>query len=622
MSVAYDWTLGVHHDGSEAYVSNPFPAHGETVTLTLRVPSHAPVKGVYVRLLLDGEFFHRQLMPKHVRGNVHFYAVDVTLEQPRLEYAFKLMTDDGAYYYTTNGISRADSPLFYDFVLLAGYQAPHWVRDAVFYQIFPDRFCNGNPANDVQDGEWEREGAQTRKLAWGDTPIPWIKGRSVDFFGGDLEGITQNLGYLEALGVNALYLTPIWRAASNHRYDASSFDEVDAHLGGNSALAELRSALDERQMRLVLDITPNHVGVTHDWFIAAQADPNAPTAEHFFYDPERQYFETWLGVPSLIKLNYTSPRLRDAMYRSESSALRRWLKPPYRIDGWRLDVANMTGNLKMNQLDHDVWREMRPILKGDNPNLYLLGEYFQDATPHTQGEELDATMNYQGFNTPMRRWLGGEDIGVADGKGWGDTVRLPSEALAQQWRAFMGAVPYVIALQQFNQLDSHDVTRILHVVEGDKALAVLGIALLMGFTGVPCLYYGGEVGMTGGKDPDNRRCMLWDESTWDKDLLMRTQRLISIRKSSPALKHGGFQLLYAEGDTVAFLREAVSQRVLVVGHRGDALAELRLPLAHGGIADGTTLFDLLTDTSYVANNGTIVLKDVAHGQAFLLEVLS
>jgi len=618
----FNWTKGVHHDGSEAYVSNPFPKNGETITLTLRVPAHAPIKGVCARVMFDGEFAHRDMMLKHTSTDVHFYTIDVLIEQPRTEYIFKLLADDGAYYYTSNGISRADSPLFHDFVLLADYDAPHWVRDAVFYQIFPDRFHNGDPANDVQDGDWEREGALTRRLDWGSSPIPWAKGRSVDFFGGDVNGITQKLGYLEMLGVNALYLTPIWTAASNHHYDASTFNDVDPHLGGNEALAELRQALDAREMKLVLDITPNHVGITHYWVTDANANPDSPFAEYFFYDAEKGYFETWLGVASLLKLNYKSQKLRDEMYRSPDSALRRWLQTPYRIDGWRLDVANMTGNLKMNQLDHDVWQEMRPILKSDDPQCYLLGEYFQDGTPHTQGQELDATMNYQGFNTPMRRWLGGEDLGVMDGKWWGDTTLLPSDALAQQWQNFLGAVPYVIALQQFNQLDSHDVSRILHVVHEDKALVTLGIALLMSFTGVPCLYYGGEVGMTGGKDPDNRRCMLWDESDWDKDLLVVYQKLIAIRKNSTALKHGGFQMLHAEDNTVAFLREAAHERVVVVGYRGEARHEpLGVPVAHGGISDGITLKDLISGVSYTITEGKLTFPSIAHGQALILEVL-
>lgn len=615
-----DWTKGIHHDGSEAYVSNPFPKQGEKVRLSLRVPSNAPIKVIVARVMFDGEFSHKEMTATRTRGDFHLYSVDVTVEQPRTEYSFKILTPEGAYYYNAFGVSRADSPVYYDFVLLAEYEAPHWVRDAIFYQIFPDRFANGDPANDVSDGAWEREGAKTRKMTWGEEPLPWVKSRSVDFFGGDLQGITQHLDHIEALGANALYLTPIWTAQSNHHYDATSFNEVDPHLGGNEALAELREATTQRNIRLMLDITPNHVGVSHYWLAEARKNPKSATAEYFFYNEEQQYFETWLGVASLIKLNYNSPRLRDEMYRKPDSALRRWLQAPYRIDGWRLDVANMTGNLKMTQLDHDVWQEMRPALKQDMSDLYLLGEYFQDGTPHTQGEELDAAMNYQGFNTPLRRWLGGEDLGVADGKEWGDSTLLPTEALALQWKRFIGAVPYVIALQQFNQLDSHDTTRILHVVNGDKALVKLGVALLMTYPGVPCIYYGGEIGMDGGKDPENRRCMNWDSATWDKNLFEHHKTMIALRKENPALREGGFQILHAEGDIVAFLRESTHQRIVVLGNRGNRQATFALNVANGGISNGDTLQDLLTGKQYLVKEGVITLEDVQHGQTLVLEV--
>lgn len=617
MVLAPDWTRAVHHDGSNAYISNPYPALGETVTIAIRVPSDAPVSGVFCRLLEDGEFRHLQMHPQPADAPFTRWTLDWTIHQPRTEYSFKLVSSDGAFYFSTQGASRADHPLTYDFAILANYQAPHWVRETVFYQIFPDRFHNGDPSLDVQDGEWEREGAVTRRIAWGELPIPWEKGRSIDFANGDLPGIRMKLSYLAALGVNGLYLTPIFKSSSNHRYDINDFNEVDPHLGGNQALADLRAALDEYAMRLMLDITPNHIGERHDWYQDALANPASPYAEFFKRTPDGQHFETWLGVPTLIKLNYTSQKLRDAMYRDPDSAIRRWLAAPYRIDGWRLDVANMTGNLREDQLDHEVWRDMRPYAKGDNPDVYLMGEYFQDATPHTQGTELDAAMNYQGFNTPTRRWLGGEDIGVADGKPWGDPTLLPTEALAEQYRRFMGAVPYVIALQQFNQIGSHDITRILRVVKGDKALVKLGTALLMCFPGVPCLYYGDEIGMDGGKDPDNRRCMPWDEAEWDHDMLAFARAWIAERRTNDALQSGGYQLLYAAGDTLAFLRQSAAQRLVFVGHRGSDAA-VTIPLWHGGFADGLTLTDRLSGAAFRVQDGGLTLH-LAHGQALLLE---
>ncbi|MCA9890842.1 MAG: maltodextrin glucosidase, partial [Anaerolineae bacterium] len=477
------------------------------------------------------------------------------------------------------------------------------------------------PSNDTQAGEVERNGLKSTKPNWGELPTPWLKSRSLDFFGGDLQGIIDKLDYLQDLGINALYLCPIFTASTNHKYDIQDFWQVDKHFGGNEALVALRKALDERGMHIILDITTNHIGNRNPWYLDAVENPNAPTADFFDYDPDTGKIDTWLGVPLLIKLNYKSQKLRDRMYRDADSALRFWLNEPYSIDGWRLDVANMTGNLRENQLDHEVWHEMRPYIKGEHPQAYLLGEYFMDGTPHLAGDELDASMNYTGFNIPARRWIGGEDVGVADGKPWGDTELLPSSAVAEQWLRFMAAVPYAITLQQFNQLCSHDTTRILRVAGEDKALVRAGAALLIGFPGTPCIYYGDEIGMTGGKDPDNRRCMPWDESEWDCDMLDYYRNLVSIRKNSSALKYGGFQVLFAEGDLLAYQRHTPDQTIIVVVYRGQGESPgYQIPAWQGGLEDGAQLRDLLSGRTFTVANGHLPLSGLQHGQALLLEL--
>lgn len=611
------WASGVHHDGSIRHISNPYPKLDETVTISLRTPATAPIARVYLRAMLDGEF-KRLPMAQDDNGE---WQVDLTMTQPKIDYRFKLLTDEGAsYFYTAKGLSRADSPDFYDFSLLADYAAPTWVHDAIFYQIFPDRFHNGDPSNDVVDGEYERFGNPTVKREWDQDPLTYQEVRSMDFFGGDLQGVTQKLDYLRDLGVTAVYLCPIFTAESNHKYDIIDFWEVDKHFGGNEALAELRAELTKRDMRLMLDITPNHISYANPWLLEAQRDPNAESAEYFFMYGDNQY-EMWLGVPSLVKLNYSSPKLRDRMFRDDDSALRFWLKPPYSIDAWRLDVANMTGNLKNLQLDHDVWQEMRSAVKEERADVYLLGEYFQDGTPHLQGDELDASMNYQGFNTPMRRWLGGADLGSAEKQPHADNHPLPTEALAAQWKNFMAAVPYVIALQQFNQIGSHDITRILHVTGGDVALVQLGTALLVAFPGVPCLYYGDEIGLDGGRDPYNRRPFPWDEDRWNSDLREYHQQVLRLRQALPALKTGGYQLLHAAGDLIAFQRHTPDQTVIVAGYRGETLTEpISVEVAVGGHADGTILVDALSNQQYAVENGQIRLDALAHGQALYLVV--
>jgi len=615
------WTASLHHDTSELYVSNPLPQIGDTVTIRLRIAPDAPIKRIFIRAMIDGEFQMVAMKRQKRQPGRQFWSAKLAVHQSRIDYRFKIMADEGAYYYSAVGVSRADSPDFDSFVLLADYDAPLWVRDHVFYQIFPDRFYNGDPSNDVQDGEYTARGHTTIKREWGEKPYPWKQAGSMDFFGGDLAGITQKLNYLDDLGINALYLCPIFKAETNHRYDVLDFYSVDPHLGGNEGLAELRAATQQHGIKLMMDITPNHISYNHPWFTAAQADQQAVTAEYFYYNEDTGSYETWLGVPLLIKLNYGSQKLRETMYLGKDAVLRYWLKTPYCIDAWRLDVANMTGNRGHHQLDHTVWREMRQVLKQDKPDVYLLGEYFQDGTMHIQGDELDATMNYQGFNMSMRRWLGGEDLAGHDQQPYADANLLPSEAMAEQWIRFLGAIPYQVALQQFNQLDSHDTTRILHVCGGDTMLVQLGLVFLIAFPGTPCIYYGTEIGMDGFKDPDNRRTMIWEEENWDVELLTFTRQLIMIRKSFPALQVGSFQLLYAEGDLIAFLRESTKQRIIVIGYRGaEDLAIIEIDLSHTGLTDGCVLKDTLSPFTTTIEQQRIRIPELKHGQALLLIV--
>ncbi|MEO1290793.1 MAG: alpha-amylase family glycosyl hydrolase, partial [Chloroflexota bacterium] len=294
----------------------------------------------------------------------------------------------------------------------------------------------------------------------------------------------------------------------------------------------------------------------------------------------------------------------------------------FSIDSWRLDVANMTGNLGTNQLDHEVWRELRQAVRDTNSEAYILGEYFQDGTAHLQGDELDASMNYQGFNIPMRRWLVPEKKQVINTENpYHYKPSIPAEVMAEQWQNFMSAVPYPIALQQFNQLDSHDVSRILSVVYDDVELVKLGTALMMAFPGVPCLYYGTEIGMAGEKEPLNRRCMRWDETTWNHDLLDYTKQIIAIRKASHALKHGGFKVLVAEGDLIVFARQSTEQTVIVVGYRGDeTLENVSLSASQIGLVDDTQLTDLISDETLKIAGGQVNIPTLEHGQTLFLAV--
>ena len=598
------WTDSIHHDGSPLYVILGDGRLGGVATIRLRAGLDAPIDQVLLRTCPDGEQALVPMQLEREAGVCRWWSVAVELSMLRTGYRFLLHSDAGSWWYAGAGCTRHYPTDVADFKILADYHAPGWVRDAVFYQIFPDRFADGDPSNNVRSGAYEYHGRPVVARAWGERPQP--KTGPIEFFGGDLQGIAQRLDYLADLGVNALYLNPIFSAPSNHKYDVEDYAHIDPQLGGDGALAVLRRALDERGMRLILDIVPNHCGATHPWFIAAQADPHAPTAEFFTFRKHPDQYESWLGVSSLPKLDYRSQRLREVMYQGHDAIMRFWLRDPYRIDGWRIDVANMLGRQGPSQIGHKIGRGIRRAIKADQPEAYLLGEHFFDGTPHLQGEELDASMNYQGFMLPTLRWLGGSTMAAAWGQPWNEPSPLPAEVLADQYQAFRSVIPWQIAAQQFNLLGSHDTPRLHHLLGGDQARVRLAVALLMTYPGVPCVYYGDEIGMQGAGDPDCRRCMPWDSAAWDGELREYYRTLIALRRSAPALRWGGFQLVYAAGDTLAYLREAAEQRLLVVARRA-ADGHNGLPVRHAGLADGTRLRDLLSGAEATVSGGRLPL---------------
>ncbi len=621
MSQLPPWATYIHHDSSEVFLSEIAPRIGDVITVSIRLPSDADLRALYLRSRPDGEWKRIRMALDSRQGWYDIWSAELPITMVHNNYCFHFLTADGSFYFNQGGLSPIDSPDWFSFTVLGDYDPPAWVREQVFYQIFPERFANGDPSNDRRAGEPTLMGKPTLKREWDERPQPYPESRTVEFFGGDLQGITRNLDYLTDLGVTALYICPIFDAETNHFYDIRNFDQVAASLGGNKALADLRHELSQRGMKLILDITPNHIGFHHPWYVDARQNPAADSADFFFRDTDTGAVEYWLGVPVIVKLNYNSQKLRDRMYRADDSAMRKWLRPPYSIDGYRLDVANMTGNYRRTQCGSDVWREMRAAIKAENPDAYMMGEFFQDSSPHLQGDQLDASMNYQGFNTPVRRWLGKGDLGVADEQPFGDPNPLPTESLALQWRQYLTAIPYIIALQQFNQIGSHDIDRILRVVGGDTALVKAGLALLMAFPGAPCLYYADEVGLDGGRDPDNRRPMPWDAALWDHDLRRYHQRLIAIRCNSHALQHGGFQILHAAGDLVAFMRQSRRELIVIAVWRGaDNMAETAIDAKLANLQDGDSLTDLLIGERYTVSAGALPLSGLAHGQALLLRL--
>lgn len=609
----------IHHDGSPRYVRGGAGGGfqlGDIVTIRLRAGLDLPLERVFLRTAPDGEQQFTEMHPEPGRPGeaCAWWQASLPLHMPLTTYRFLIFSEDGAWWYNGSGAHRNLVTDHEDFRLLAGYTPPAWVKDSVFYQIFPDRFADGDPGNNVRNGEFVYREFKSIAGRWGEPPRRGSPDAMLEFFGGDLAGIERRLVYLQDLGVNALYLNPIFTAFSNHRYDVVDYFNVDPHLGGNEALVSLREATARRGMRLMLDIVPNHCGFLHPWFQRALADPDAPVGEFFTFFNHPDDYACWLGVRSLPKLNYRSPALREVMYAGHDAVLRHWLRPPYAIDAWRLDVANMLARQGADQLGVEVGRGIRQAIKAENPQAYVLGENFFDASPQLQGDLWDAAMNYSGFAKPLWYWLSRFHINqhteprqVVAKQPW------PAGALVDSWQAFRAAIPWTIARQQFNLLGSHDTPRILSLVQGDEALNRLAVGVLMTYPGVPSVYYGDEIGLGRGGE-DTRACMIWDPQAWDDELRGYYQKLIHLRRNSPALIDGGFQALLVEENAFAYLRDADQEQIVVIANRGPgAWQGGSLDVAGAAIADGTVMEEVLSGERRAVEEGRLPLPAVAPG---------
>ena len=545
-----------HHDGSALYVSNPYPALGESVTVRVRVPCDADVTAVHVRTTPDAEPVFTDAAVERTTGTETWWAAQVVCHNPVTNYRFILEGGPTAYQWLNGtGVHQRDVPDAADFRLTAFGAPPAWAGEAVVYQVFPDRFARsaGQDSRDVP--EW------AVPAGWDQTPRlePGVISRQL--FGGDLDGITERLDHIAELGANVVYLTPFFPARSNHRYDASSFDQVDPVLGGDEALGRLVDAAHERGMRVLGDFTTNHTGDAHEWFVTAQQDPDAEERGYYFWEGEE--YVAWLGVPSLPKLNYDSAPLRHRVFEDKEGVVRRWITGDSPLDGWRVDVANMTGRYRGQDLNHDVARQMRLAMDEAAPDALLVGEHCHDYTQDAQGDGWHGVMNYAGFTRPVWTWL--RDRGHAP-KFLGSPLMVPrlgGASVMETMREFAAGVPWATVRHSFNLVGSHDTTRIRTLVGEDARQVDVAAGLLFTVPGIPMLTYGDEIGMEGEFGEDGRRPMPWGSDGWDSRLLETYRGLIAARRSSPALREGGMRWVYADDETLVFLRETPSEVALV-----------------------------------------------------------
>jgi len=445
---------------------------------------------------------------------------------------------------------------------------PDWIKDAIFYQIFPDRFAT-SPRMHHPRG--------IRLKPWGSPP------EEQGYQGGNLHGIVDKLDYLQFLGVNALYLNPIFSSASNHRYHTYDYYEVDPLLGGNNALRELLDAAHGRGMRVVLDGVFNHASRGFWQFHhILENGGNSPYIDWFFIKdwPLRPYnhdennhhnYTSWWDLPALPKFNTDNPGVRDFLF----DVARHWIE--FGIDGWRLDVPG--------EIDDDqFWREFRAVVKSGNPEAYIVGEIWTPAERWLQGDQFDAVMNYQ-FTVPVLNFTAAETLRQDYKKAEYNLEAIDAAQFATAVARMYGYYNWEINFAQLNLLDSHDTARALWIMGEDKSALQLAVLLQMTMLGAPCIYYGDEIGLSAADDPYCREAFPWDnDGAWDNDLLAYYRGLTTLRQSIPALRRGTFENLYAQGQVYGFRRvltapeAARPYEALVLVNAGHRQAVFDLPL--------------------------------------------
>lgn len=542
-----------HHDGSDDYVLQRPDAVGGEAVVRLWVPRATSAETVALRYVVDGE---PRMSPAEIDAETErgaWWRASFPVTNPSVRYRWLLAGGEAGFGWVNGlGLARHGVPDADDFVLSVDPGGPEWHLRSVVYEVFPDRFASSGRR--LEPPSW----AVPR--AWDERPAGRGPETPFEWFGGDLIGLRERLDHLERLGASALYLTPVFPAGSTHRYDASSFDQVDPLLGGDDALAALMAAAHERGIHVIGDLTANHCGAGHPWFQAALGDPSSAERELFVFDEQLPHgYECWLGVASLPKLNWRSRELRRRM----EQVVRRWLR--LGLDGWRIDVANMAGRFRDVDLNAAVSRLLRRAVEDARPDGLLIAEHFHDFRPDLVPGGWHGVMNYAGFLRPVWEWLKGPaEVTLSPSA---PVPRLPGELAVAAMRAFRAGVPWPAVLHSWVLLDSHDTAR-FRTVTGSRDLQLVGVGLQMTSPGVPMVFAGDEIGLEGAWGEDARRTMPWQRpESWDLALLDGYRQLIALRRSSRALARGGIRYVFVDADAIAYLRESGGERLLSVAAR-------------------------------------------------------
>lgn len=570
-----------HHDGSTLHVQQPEPpVLGGSARLLLRVRTGAEVSAVWVRSLRDGEPHFDAARRAGTTAGWDWWEASMLVVNPVQRYRWYLEApgEQGLEYHWLNGIGvhDRDVPDVNDFRLTVHAPAPEWVRSSVMYQVFPDRFARSAQADERELPGW------AIACDWDTTPVQGSGAQTpFQFYGGDLAGVQERLGHLLELGATVLYLTPIFPGESNHRYDASTFAAVDPLLGGDEALVALVTEAHALGLRVVGDLTTNHTGSSHQWFSKAFGNPAAPESDYYYFNEDNSEYAAWLGVPSLPKLDWKSPGLRNEFVLGEDALALRWLLPPFNLDGWRIDVGNMTGRLGADDLNQEVARMLRDRLAEAAPESMLIAEATSDAAPDLPGDGWQGAVSYTNFTRPIWQWLAAEPAPESSTPHWffGLPQVRPQRIDAARFLAthldFTAQCSWPVRQANVNTLDTHDTARAASAMlpGGQEVAALIQFAL----PGIPLVFAGDEFGLKGYNGEDSRTPMPFnDPSRIVTDLRGHYAALAGVRSEHRALVDGGIRWLHAHGDVLVFVREHAEGSVLAVSSRAGFELDLQI----------------------------------------------
>jgi alpha-glucosidase len=635
-------------DETENYRTPVAPEVDSKVTIRFRTEKDN-VDAVY---LVTGAIRYEMTRYK-IEGAFDYYKVELLVSDELVNYYFEIIVGRIKCFYNKLGVTR-DIQDYYSFSIMPGFSTPEWAQGAVIYQIYTDRFCNGDKSNDVESREYVYIQDGVRKIEdWNQYPaVMDVR----DFYGGDLQGVINKLDYLQDLGIEVIYFNPLFVSPSNHKYDIQDYDYIDPHFGkivndggeslpqndnnnqhasryikrvtdkvnleaSNALFAELVSMAHERGMRVILDGVFNHCGSFNKWMDreliyekeegyekGAFVSADSPYRSFFkFYSnnswPYNQEYDGWWGHSTLPKLNYEES---TKLYEYILKIAKKWVSPPYSADGWRLDVAADLGH--SNAYNHKFWKAFRKAVKESNPNAIILAEHYGDPKDWLHGDEWDTVMNYDAFMEPITWFLTGlekhsdeyrEDLKGNAGSFFG--------AMRHHMASFNGQSLYM----SMNELSNHDHSRFLTRTNGkvgrigkygpeaanegiNKAVFREAVMMQMTWPGAPTIYYGDEAGVCGFTDPDNRRTYPWGKE--DLELIEFHKVAIQLHKQYRVLKTGSIKFLVGEPNVIAYGRFDQSEQIIILINNDENQRSVEVPAWEIGLPADSRLERIMLTT--------------------------